>query len=145
TGRGKVLMRAKATIETTPTGKEQIIVTEIPYMVNKAMLIERTAQLVNEKKIEGISDIRDESDKDGLRIVYDLKKDAIGQVVLNNLYKNTSLQFSFGVNNVALVAGRPQTLNLKELIQHFVAHRHEVLLRKTQYELNQAQKRLHIL
>lgn len=145
TGRGKVLMRAKATIETTPTGKEQIIVTEIPYMVNKAMLIERTAQLVNEKKIEGISDIRDESDKDGLRIVYDLKKDAIGQVVLNNLYKNTSLQFSFGVNNVALVAGKPQTLNLKELIQHFVAHRHEVLLRKTQYELNQAQKRLHIL
>jgi DNA gyrase subunit A len=145
TGRGKVLMRAKATIETTPTGKEQIIVTEIPYMVNKAMLIERTAQLVNEKKIEGISDIRDESDKDGLRIVYDLKKDAIGQVVLNNLYKNTSLQFSFGVNNVALVAGKPQTLNLKELIQHFVAHRHEVLLRKTKYELSQAQKRLHIL
>ncbi|MHB9147178.1 MAG: DNA gyrase subunit A [Candidatus Amoebophilus sp.] len=145
TGRGKVLMRAKATIETTPTGKEQIIVTEIPYMVNKAMLIERTAQLVNEKKIEGISDIRDESDKDGLRIVYDLKRDAIGQVVLNNLYKNTSLQFSFGVNNVALVAGKPQTLNLKELIQHFVAHRHEVLLRKTKYELNQAQKRLHIL
>jgi DNA gyrase subunit A len=145
TGRGKVLMRAKAVIETTPTGKEQIIVTEIPYMVNKAMLIERTAQLVNEKKIEGISDIRDESDKDGLRIVYDLKKDAIGQVVLNNLYKNTSLQFSFGVNNVALVAGKPQTLNLKELIQHFVTHRHEVLLRKTKYELNQAQKRLHIL
>jgi DNA gyrase subunit A len=145
TGRGKVLMRAKATIETTPTGKEQIIVTEIPYMVNKALLIEKTAQLVNEKKIEGISDIRDESDKDGLRIVYDLKKDAIGQVVLNNLYKNTSLQFSFGINNVALVAGKPKTLNLKELIQYFVAHRHEVLLRKTKYELNQAQKRLHIL
>lgn len=145
TGRGKILMRAKATIETTPTGKEQIIVTEIPYMVNKALMIEKTAQLVNEKRIEGISDIRDESDKDGLRIVYDLKKDAIGQVVLNNLYKNTSLQFSFGVNNVALVAGKPKTLNLKELIQHFVAHRHEVLLRKTQYELIQAQKRLHIL
>ena len=145
TGRGKILMRAKATIETTPTGKEQIIVTEIPYMVNKALLIEKTAQLVNEKKIEGISDIRDESDKDGLRIVYDLKKDAIGQVVLNNLYKNTSLQFSFGVNNVALVAGKPKTLNLKELIQHFVVHRHEVLLRKTQYELAQAQKKLHIL
>ncbi|OJW68898.1 MAG: DNA gyrase subunit A [Candidatus Amoebophilus sp. 36-38] len=145
TGRGRVLMRAKAIIETTPTGKEQIIVTEIPYMVNKALLIEKTAQLVNEKKIEGISDIRDESDKDGLRIVYDLKKDAIGQVVLNNLYKNTSLQSSFGVNNVALVAGKPKTLNLKELIQHFVAHRHEVLLRKTQYELTQAQKKLHIL
>jgi DNA gyrase subunit A len=145
TGRGKVLMRAKATIETTTTGKEQIIVTEIPYMVNKSLLIEKTAQLINEKKIEGISDLRDESDKDGLRIVYDLKKDAIGQVVLNNLYKNTSLQFSFGINNVALVAGKPKTLNLKELIHHFVNHRHEVLLRKTQYELNQANKRLHIL
>jgi len=145
TGRGRVLMRAKATIETSPNGKEQIIITEIPYMVNKALLIEKTAQLVNEKKIEGISDIRDESDKDGLRIVYDLKKDAIGQVVLNNLYKNTSLQFSFGVNNVALVAGKPKTLNLKELIQHFVAHRHEVLLKRTQYDLTQAQKRLHIL
>lgn len=145
TGRGKVLMRAKATIETSSTGKEQIIVTEIPYMVNKALLIEKTAQLVNEKKIEGISDIRDESDKDGLRIVYDLKKDAIGQVVLNNLYKNTALQSSFGVNNVALVAGKPKTLNLRELIQHFVDHRHEVLVRRTQYELAQAQKRLHIL
>lgn len=145
TGRGRVLMRAKATIETNSTGKEQIIVTEIPYMVNKALLIEKTAQLVNEKKIEGISDIRDESDKDGLRIVYDLKKDAIGQVVLNNLYKNTALQSSFGVNNVALVAGKPKTLNLKELIQYFVSHRHEVLLRRTQYDLSQAQKRLHIL
>jgi len=145
TGRGKVLMRAKATIETTPTGKEQIIVTEIPYMVNKAMMIEKTAQLVNEKKIEGISDIRDESDKDGLRIVYDLKKDAISQVVLNNLFKNTMLQCSFGINNVALVAGKPQTLNLKELIHYFVNHRHEVLLRRTKYELNQAQKRVHIL
>eukprot|EP01132_Coremiostelium_polycephalum_P000152 gene152-205_t len=145
TGKGKILMRARAVIETTPTGKEQIIVTEIPYMVNKAMLIERTAQLVNEKKIEGISDIRDESDKEGLRIVYDLKKDAISQVVLNTLYKNTALQSTFGVNNVALVAGRPQTLNLKEIIQHFVDHRHHVLLRRTQYELNQANKRLHIL
>ena len=145
TGRGKIMMRAKVTIETMPTCKEQIIVTEIPYMVNKALLIERTAQLINEKKIEGISDIRDESDKDGLRIVYDLKKDAIGQVVLNNLYKNTSLQFSFGVNNVALVAGKPKTLNLKELIQYFVAHRHEVILRKTQYDLQQANKRSHIL
>jgi DNA gyrase subunit A len=145
TGRGRVLMRAKATIETSSAGKEQIIITEIPYMVNKALLIEKTAQLVNEKKIEGIADIRDESDKDGLRIVYDLKKDAIGQVVLNNLYKNTALQSSFGINNVALVAGKPKTLNLKELIQHFVDHRHEVLLRRTKYDLNQAQKRQHIL
>ena len=145
TGRGRVLMRAKATIETTPAGREQIIVTEIPYMVNKSLLIEKTAQLVNGKKLEGIADLRDESDKDGLRIVYDLKKDAIGQVVLNNLYKHTALQCSFGVNNVALVAGKPQTLNLKALIQHFVTHRHEVLVKKTQYELNQANKRLHIL
>lgn len=145
TGRGRVVMRAKATIETTPSGKEQIIVTEIPYMVNKSILIEKTAQLANDKKLEGIADIRDESDKEGLRIVYDLKKDAIGQVVLNNLYKHTVLQASFGVNNVALVAGKPQLLSLKELIQHFVAHRHEVLMRKTQYELKQAEKRLHIL
>ncbi|MEM9417189.1 MAG: DNA gyrase subunit A [Bacteroidota bacterium] len=145
TGRGRVVMRAKATIETTATGKEQIIVTEIPYMVNKATMIEKTAQLVNDKKIEGIADIRDESDKDGLRVVYDLKKDTIANVVLNNLYKQTALQTSFGVNNVALVAGRPQLLSLKELIHHFVAHRHEVLTRKTQYELKQAEKKRHIL
>ncbi|MEL6412717.1 MAG: DNA gyrase subunit A [Bacteroidota bacterium] len=145
TGRGRVVMRAKADIETTPSGREQIIVTEIPYMVNKSDMIERTAQLVNDKKIEGITDIRDESDKEGLRVVYELKKDAVANVVLNNLYKQTALQTSFGVNNVALVDGRPQLLNLKELIQHFVAHRHEVLTRKTQYELRQAQKRLHIL
>lgn len=145
TGRGRVVMRAKAEIETTSADREQIIVTEIPYMVNKAGMIEKTAQLVNDKKIEGIADIRDESDKDGLRIVYDLKKDAIANVVLNNLYKFTALQTSFGVNNVALVHGRPKTLNLKELIQHFVAHRHDVLVRKTKYELRQAEKRLHIL
>jgi DNA gyrase subunit A len=147
TGRGRVLMRAKVIIEpmSTGNGREQIVVTEIPYMVNKSLLIEKTAQLVNDKKIEGISDIRDESDKDGLRIVYELKKDAIGQVVLNNLYKYTALQSTFGVNNVALVAGKPQTLNLKELVHHFVTHRHEVLVKKTQYELNQANKRLHIL
>lgn len=145
TGRGRILMRAKAVIEKSTTGKDQIIVTEIPYMVNKALLIEKTAQLVNEKKIDGISDIRDESDKDGLRIVYDLKKDAIAQVVLNTLYKHTSLQCSFSVNNVALVAGTPKTLNLHELIKHFVNHQHEVLLRKTNYDLTQAQKRLHIL
>lgn len=145
TGRGRILMRAKTVIEQASTGKEQIIVTEIPYMVNKASLIEKTAQLVNEKKIDGISDIRDESDKDGLRIVYDLKKDAIGQVVLNTLYKHTALQCSFSVNNVALVEGAPKTLNLQELIKHFVDHQHEVLVRKTNYELKQAQKRLHIL
>lgn len=145
TGRGRVVMRAKAETETTASGREQIIVTEIPYQVNKATMIEKTAQLVNGKKIEGISDIRDESDKDGMRVVYELKKDAIANVVLNNLYKQTALQTSFGVNNVALVAGRPRLLGLKELIQYFVSHRHEVLTRKTQYELKQAEKRLHIL
>ena len=145
TGRGRVVMRAKADMETTASGREQIIVTEIPYMVNKSVMIEKTAQLVNDKKIEGIADIRDESDKDGMRVVYELKKDAIANVVLNNLYKQTALQTSFGVNNVALVAGRPQLLSLKELIQHFVTHRHEVLTRRTQYELNQAEKKLHIL
>ncbi|MCU0318072.1 MAG: DNA gyrase subunit A [Amoebophilaceae bacterium] len=145
TGRGRVVVRAQADIETTASGKQQIVVTSIPYMVNKSVMIEKTAQLINDKKIEGISDIRDESDKDGLRVVYELKRDALANVVLNNLYQQTALQTSFGVNNVALVAGRPQLLNLKELIQHFVAHRHEVLTRKTQYELNQAEKRLHIL
>jgi DNA gyrase subunit A len=145
TGRGRVVVRAQTDIETAGSGKQQIVVTSIPYMVNKSMMIEKTAQLINEKKIEGISDIRDESDKDGLRVVYELKRDALANVVLNNLYQQTALQTSFGVNNVALVAGRPQLLNLKELIQHFVSHRHEVLTRKTQYELKQAEKRLHIL
>lgn len=145
TGRGRVVMRAKAIFETTKTGKEQIIVTEIPYMVNKANMIEKTAALVNEKKLEGISDIRDESDRDGLRIVYDLKRDAIPNIVLNNLYKYTQLQSSFGVNNVALVKGRPLTLNLKELIHHYVEHRHEVVVRRTQYDLREAEKRAHIL
>lgn len=145
TGRGRVVMRARATFETSKTGKDQIIVTEIPYMVNKAMMIEKTAALVNEKKIEGISDIRDESDRNGLRIVYDLKKDAIPNIVLNNLFKYTQLQSSFGVNNVALVKGKPQTLNLKQLIQHFVEHRHEVIVRRTEYELAEAEKRAHIL
>jgi DNA gyrase subunit A len=145
TGRGRVVVRAQADIETAASGKQKIIVTSIPYMVNKSVMIEKTAQLVNDKKIEGISDIRDESDKDGLRVVYELKRDALANVVLNNLYKQTALQTSFGVNNVALVAGRPQLLNLKELIQHFVVHRHEVHIRKTQYELSQAEKKLHIL
>ncbi|MEM7382791.1 MAG: DNA gyrase subunit A [Bacteroidota bacterium] len=145
TGRGKIVIRARASIETTPTGREQIIVTELPYLVNKSLLIERTAHLANSKKLEGIADIRDESDKEGLRIVYDLKKEAIGQVILNNLYKHTALQCSFGVNNVALVKGKPQLLSLKALIEHFVTHRHAVLVRKTQYELSQAEKRLHLL
>ncbi len=145
TGRGRVLMRAKAEIETTSTGKEQIIVTEIPYMVNKANMIEKTAALVNEKKIEGISDIRDESDRDGLRIVYDIKKDAMASIVLNHLFKYTQLQSSFGVNNIALVKGRPMMLNLKDMIRHFVEHRHEVVVRRTQFELNEAEKRAHIL
>ncbi|MFZ6663117.1 DNA gyrase subunit A [Peijinzhouia sedimentorum] len=145
TGRGRVVVRAKSTFETTKTGREMIVVTEIPYMVNKANMIEKTAQLINEKKIEGISDLRDESDRDGLRIVYELKKDAIPNIVLNNLFKYTQLQNSFSVNNVALVKGRPHTLNLKELIHHFVEHRHEVVVRRTQYDLNEAEKRAHIL
>ena len=145
TGRGRIVVRAKAEIVTNANGKDQIIVTEIPYMVNKAMMIEKTAALINEKKIEGISDIRDESDRDGYRVVYDLKKDAIANIVLNNLYKYTQLQSSFGVNNVALVKGRPQTLNLKDLIKYFVEHRHEVVVRRTKYELAEAEKRAHIL
>jgi DNA gyrase subunit A len=145
TGRGRIVMRAKARFETTKTGREQIIVTEIPYQVNKASMIEKTAALINDKKIEGISDIRDESDRDGMRIVYDLKKDIIPNVVLNNLYKYTQLQSSFGVNNVALVKGRPLILNLKEIIGHFVDHRHEVVVRRTQFELAEAEKRAHIL
>ncbi|MBG8554744.1 DNA gyrase subunit A [Hymenobacter guriensis] len=145
TGRGRVVMRAKATFETTASGKEQIVVTEIPYMVNKASMIEKTAALINEKKIEGIADLRDESDRDGMRIVYDLKRDAIPNVVLNNLFRYTQLQSSFGVNNVALVKGRPMTLNLKELIHHFVEHRAEVIVRRARFELAEAQKRAHIL
>jgi len=145
TGRGSVIMRAKAEIEITKNDREQIIVTEIPYQVNKASMIERTAELVNEKKIEGISAIRDESDRDGLRIVYDIKRDANASVVLNNLYKYTALQTSFGVNNIALVQGRPVMLNLKDLIRHFVEHRHEVVVRRTKFELAEAEKRAHIL
>ena len=145
TGRGRIVMRSKAEIVTNKSGKDQIIVTEIPYMVNKALMIEKTAALINEKKIEGISDIRDESDRDGYRVVYDLKKDAIPNIVLNNLFKYTQLQSSFGVNNVALVKGRPQTLNLKELIQYFVEHRHEVVVRRTKFDLAEAERRAHIL
>ena len=145
TGRGRVVVRAKAEIVTSKSGKDQIIVTEVPYQVNKALMIEKTAALINEKKIEGITDLRDESDRDGYRVVYDLRKDAIPNIVLNNLYKYTQLQSSFGVNNVALVKGRPQTLNLKDLMVHFVEHRHEVVVRRTKYELAEAEKRAHIL
>ncbi|MBL7861787.1 MAG: DNA gyrase subunit A [Cyclobacteriaceae bacterium] len=145
TGRGRIVVRAKAEIVTNSHGRDQIVVTEVPYMVNKAQMIEKTAVLINEKKLEGISDIRDESDRDGYRVVYDLKKDAIPNIVLNNLFKYTQLQSSFGVNNVALVKGRPQTLNLKDLIVHFVDHRHEVVVRRTKFELSEAEKRAHIL
>jgi DNA gyrase subunit A len=144
TGRGRIVMRAKAEIETIKD-REIIIVTEIPYQVNKAIMIERTAELVGEKKIEGISNIKDESNKDGIRIVYEIKRDANASIVLNNLFKQTALQTSFSVNNIALVNGRPQLLNLKDLIRHFVDHRHQVVIRRTQYELNEAQKRAHIL
>ncbi len=145
TGRGRIMMRGKAIFETSKTGKEQIVVNEIPYQVNKASLIERAAELVNEKVIEGISDIRDESDRDGMRIVFDLKRDAVPNVILNQLYKHTALQSSFNVNNVALVKGRPEMLNLKDLIKYYVEHRHEVVVRRTKYELEEAQKRAHIL
>ena len=145
TGRGRIVMRAKAEITETKTGKFQIIVTEIPYQVNKASMIEKTAALVNDKRIEGITAIRDESDRTGMRIVYELKRDSIPNVVLNNLYKYTQLQSSFGVNNVALVKGRPETLNLKQIISNYVSHRHDVVVRRTQYELNEAERRAHLL
>ena len=145
TGRGRVMMRAKAEIETLPNDRERIIVSEIPYQVNKSVMIERTADLVNEKKIEGISEIRDESDREGMRVVYEIKRDANAAIVLNNLYKHTALQTSFSVNNIALVHGRPMMLNLKDLIRHFVDHRHEVVVRRTKYELSEAEKRAHIL
>lgn len=144
TGRGRVVMRAKASFEEVK-GKECIIVTEIPYQVNKADMIKKTADLVNEKKIEGISNIRDESDRNGMRIVYILKRDAVPNIVLNTLYKYTSLQSSFSVNNIALVKGRPQMLNLKQLIMYFVEHRHEVVVRRTEYLLRKAEERAHIL
>ncbi len=144
TGRGRIVLRAKATIETVKD-RERIIVNEIPYQLNKAEMIKKTAELVNEKKLEGISDIRDESDRDGMRIVYELKRDAISNVVLNNLYKYTSLQTSFSVNNIALVGGRPMMLNLKDQIHYFIEHRHDVVVRRTKFDLAQAEKRAHIL
>lgn len=140
TGKGRIVIRGKAHIE-NEGGREKIIVTEIPYMVNRAEMIQKTADLINEKKLEGISNVNDESDREGMRVVFELKKDAMSNVVLNNLYKLTPLQTSFNVNNIALVHGRPRTLNLKELIGYFVEHRHDVVTRRTQYELEQAEKK----
>lgn len=145
TGRGRVVMRAKTEIEHTPSGRECIVITEIPYMVNKAEMIKRIADLINEKKIEGISYINDESDRQGMRIVIILKQDAVASVVLNTLYKNTPLQSSFAVNNIALVNGRPQLLNLKDLIRHFVDHRHDVIVRRSRFDLQKAEERQHIV
>ena len=145
TGRGRVVMRAKTEIEHTASGRECIVITEIPYMVNKAEMIKRIADLINEKKLEGISYINDESDRQGMRIVIILKQDAVASVVLNTLYKNTPLQSSFAVNNIALVNGRPQLLNLKDLIHHFVDHRHDVIIRRSRYDLQKAEERLHIV
>ena len=144
TGRGRIVMRGKAEIEET-NGREQIIVSEIPYQVNKADMIKKIAELVNDKKIEGISDLRDESDRNGMRIVFDIKRDAIANVVLNKLYKYSALQSSFSVNNICLVDGRPQMMNLRQLIHEFVKFRHEVVVRRTQYELKKAEERAHIL
>jgi len=145
TGKGRIVMRGETSIEETKSGKEMIIATSLPYQVNKSDMIKKTADLVNDKKINGISDIRDESDRDGIRVVYELKRDANTNVVLNKLYQYTALQTSFSVNNIALVHGRPEVLNLKDIIHHFVEHRHEVVIRRTKYELSQAEKRAHIL
>lgn len=145
TGRGKIRVRGKAHIEDTKEGRSQIVITEVPYQIQPKMIITRAAELVNEKKLEGISEIRDESDREGLRVVFELKRDAIPNVVLNNLYQFTPLQTSFGVNNIALVAGRPQMLNLKDMIHHFVEFRHDVVTRRTKFELRKAEERLHIL
>ncbi|MDA9864060.1 DNA gyrase subunit A [Flavobacteriales bacterium] len=145
TGKGRVVMRGKARFEETRTGKEVIIVEEIPYQVNKADMVRKAADLVNEKRIEGISEIRDESDRNGLRVVFELKRDAIPNVVLNKLYKYTQLQTSFSVNNIALVKGRPRLLNLREMLVYYIEHRHEIIVRRTQFELRKAEERAHIL
>ena len=144
TGRGRVIMRARATIEQV-NDRERIVVTEVPYQINKAEMIKRQWELCNEKKIEGISEIRDESNREGIRVVYELRRDAISNVVLNNLYKFTALQTSFSINNVVLVNGRPEILNIKQQIHYFVEHRHEVVVRRTKFDLVQAEKRAHIL
>jgi DNA gyrase subunit A len=145
TGRGRIVVRGRSEIETTPTGRDKIIITEIPYLVNKAEMIRKTAELINDKKLEGISYINDESDRNGMRIIIILKKEAVANVVLNNLYKYTQLQNSFNVNNIALVNGRPRMLILKQVISYFVKHRHEVVIRRTRYDLEQSEKKAHIL
>jgi len=145
TGKGRVVQRAKVDIETTDSGREKIVVTEIPYLVNKAELIQKVANMVNEKKLEGISNANDESDRRGMRIVFDIKRDAIANIVLNKLYKYTALQTSFSINNIALVKGRPMLLNIKQILENFIEHRHDVVFRRTKYELNQAEKKAHIL
>jgi DNA gyrase subunit A len=145
TGKGRVVIRARASIEVLDNGRERIVVTEIPYLINKADMLQKTGDLVNDKKLEGISEIRDESDRDGMRIVYEIRKDAMASVVLNHLFKFTALQSSFSVNNIALVKGRPQALNLLDMIRNFVDHRHEVVLRRTRFELSEAERKAHIL
>ena len=145
TGRGRVVIRAKAEIEVGDNGREKIIVTEIPYMVNKSELIIKIADLINDKKIDGISNINDESDREGMRIVIDIKRDAVANIVLNKLYKLTALQSSFSINNIALVKGRPMTLNLYDLVKYFVEHRHDVVVRRTEFDLKKAEERAHIL
>ena len=145
TGKGRVVMRARAEIETTDSGKEKIVVTEIPYLVNKAELIQKVADMVNDKKLDGISNANDESDRTGMRIVFDIKRDAIANIILNKLFKYTALQTSFSINTIALVKGRPRLLNVKEMLDAFVEHRHEVVYRRTQFELEQAEKKAHIL
>lgn len=145
TGRGRVMMRAKTDIEHTPSGRECIVITEIPYMINKAEMIKKIADMINEKKIDGISYINDESDRNGLRIIIILKHDAVASVVLNTLFKNSPLQTSFAVNNIALVNGRPQLLPMRDLVMHFVNHRHDVVVRRTRYDLRKAEERLHIV
>ncbi|MCB9246478.1 MAG: DNA gyrase subunit A [Flavobacteriales bacterium] len=145
TGKGRVVVRGKAEFDTTNSGREQIIITEVPYQVSPSQIIVKAVDLVNEKVIEGISEIRDESDRKGLRIVFDLKRDAIPNIILNKLYKYTALQTSFSVNNIALVAGRPKVLNLKDMLRYYVEHRHEVVIRRTEFELEEAEKRAHIL
>jgi DNA gyrase subunit A len=145
-GRGRVVVRGKVTVETKPGGKEQLIITEVPYQVNRDALTNRIGELVNEKVIEGITHVNNESNqKEGTRVVIELRKDAIANVIINQLYKHTDLQTSYGINNVAIVRGRPRTLNLKDLIQEFVEFRHEVVIRRAKYELGEAQKRAHLL
>ncbi len=145
TGRGKIIVRAKVTVESSSAGKDSIIVTEIPYQVNKSALIVRIADLVKEKKIDGIVDLNDESDRHGMRIVIDLRKGVSPKVILNQLFAHTQLQTAFGVNNLALVKGLPKTLSLKEMLQYFIAHRKEVVTRRTRFDLAQAEERAHIL